>query len=131
MQAPTAADVRSVFGPRHMPEIGRLLEADGSLILVTPTVRHLAELVDRLGLVTVDPRKQSRMDELLQGWSRVSDQVVEHTVAMNHGDVLDNVLMGPSAHHVDADALAAKIDALADPITVTVSVTVSVVKPSQ
>lgn len=121
--------VLSIFGPRGLPEIRRVLDPDGRLVLVTPTGRHLAELVQRLGLVTVDPHKQSRLDARLQGWTRESHRDVEYPVALTHSDVLDEVLMGPSAHHLDTDVLTANVAALADPITVTVSVTVSVFKP--
>ena len=36
---------------------------DGSFIVVTPTARHLAEIVDRLGMVSVDPRGQAPQAE--------------------------------------------------------------------
>lgn len=131
LRSAVAGYVLSVFGPRNMPEIRRVLAADGSLILITPTVRHLGELVERLGLVTVDPRKQQRIDEQLRGWVRVFEQGIEYTVDMSRRAVLDAVLMGPSAHHVDLAELTANADALPEPMTVTISLTVTVVSPAQ
>jgi 23S rRNA (guanine745-N1)-methyltransferase len=42
--------VLSVFAPRNGPEIARVLRPGGALLVVTPTERHLAELVEQLGL---------------------------------------------------------------------------------
>lgn len=126
IRSDAAGYVLSIFGPRNVPEITRILEPSGCLIIVTPTVRHLAELVDRLGLITVDPRKQERLDGQLQDFSRLSHRLIEYTVEMGHGDVLDDVSMGPSAHHVDPVALATKVALLPETFAVTVSVNVSV-----
>ncbi|MEO8889569.1 MAG: hypothetical protein ABI301_01960, partial [Jatrophihabitantaceae bacterium] len=122
----TAAAAISVFGPRNLAELGRVLAADGRFIVVTPTVRHLTELVERLGLVTVDPRKPERLEQQLARWHIESVTVLDYAVELSHRDVLDAVLMGPSAHHVDGAVLAATVQVMPEPVTVTVSVSVTV-----
>ena len=57
-----AAVVLSVFAPRNGPEIARVLRPGGALVVVTPTAAHLAELVNALGLISVDERKQQRLE---------------------------------------------------------------------
>ena len=57
----TAGVVLCVFAPRGPAEIARVLEPGGALVLVTPTARHLAELVEALGLLRVDARKEERV----------------------------------------------------------------------
>jgi 23S rRNA (guanine745-N1)-methyltransferase len=120
-----AADVvLSIFGPRNVPEIRRVLAPTGLLVVVTPTPRHLAELVEAFSLVRVDPRKPARLAEQLAGFREAGTIAVEHVAPMTHGDVVDDVLMGPSARHVDRDALLRGVAALPEPVDVTVSVTV-------
>jgi 23S rRNA (guanine745-N1)-methyltransferase len=118
--------VLSIFSPRNAPEIRRMLEPDGLLIVVTPTSRHLVELVEALGLVTVDDRKQERLDIQLREFDRRSATQLEYAIELGHGDVLDAVMMGPSAHHVDAAALTDRVSAMGAPARVTVSVNVAV-----
>lgn len=121
-----ASCVLSTFSPRNAPEIRRMLAPSGRLVVTTPTARHLAELVGTLRLVTVDDRKQERLDTQLHDFERVSSTPVEYTIELGHDEVLDAILMGPSAHHVDAAELAARVAGLDAPVRVTVSVNVSV-----
>jgi 23S rRNA (guanine745-N1)-methyltransferase len=126
MRDVAARAVLSIFSPRNAPEIRRMLEPNGLLIVVTPTSRHLVELVETLGLVTVDDRKQERLDIQLREFDRRSATQLEYTVELSRGDVLDAIMMGPSARHVDAAALADRITAMGAPVRVTVSVNVAV-----
>ncbi|CAM3099562.1 putative RNA methyltransferase [Stackebrandtia soli] len=120
-----AAVVLSVFGPRNAAEIARVLRESGRLVVVTPRADHLRELVEPLGMISVDPRKRERLDEQLRGFTTVSHTAVHHRAAFTHADIIDDVLMGPSAHHVDHDELARAVAALPEPLTVTVSVDVT------
>jgi 23S rRNA (guanine745-N1)-methyltransferase len=118
-----AADlVLNVFAPRHGAEFRRVLAPDGALLTVTPTGRHLAELVDRLGLLSVDEEKDRRLTESLGEWFTL-EYATEHevTLRLDHAAVGVLVGMGPSARHTDAAALAARIAALPDPMPVTAS----------
>ena len=66
-RSPTASPtlMLNVFAPRNGAEIRRVLAPGGTLIVVTPTPRHLGELVDAAGLLHVDERKQERLDDKL------------------------------------------------------------------
>ena len=60
-----AALVLDVFAPRNPPEFRRVLRPGGKLLVVTPTARHLSELVTGLGLLSVDERKPERLEQAL------------------------------------------------------------------
>jgi len=100
-----AGAVLSVFAPRGPAEALRVLGPGGRLVVVTPTPRHLAELVGPLGLVTVDPDKDERLGRQLAGFRRLSAEPVERTLVLDDPAVRDAVAMGPSARHVDLTAL--------------------------
>ncbi|GAA4417477.1 methyltransferase domain-containing protein [Georgenia halophila] len=120
-----AADVvLSVFGPRNVPEIRRVLAPGGRFVVATPTPRHLHELVEPLGLVRVGPEKESRLAAQLAELAPESSREIEYRVPMSRHDVLDEVAMGPSSHHVAAETLQEAVADLPDPVDVTVSVTV-------
>lgn len=121
-----ASCVLSTFSPRNAPEIRRMLAPSGVLVVTTPTPRHLAELVGTLGLVTVDEHKEERLDARLRNFERVSSTPVEYPIELGHDEVLDAILMGPSARHVDAAELAERVARLDAPMRVTVSVNVAV-----
>ncbi|WGW12088.1 SAM-dependent methyltransferase [Saxibacter everestensis] len=125
----TAEYVLSIFGPRNPGEIKRILNSGGTLLVVTPTERHLRELVDSLGLIGVDPSKESRLAEQLSDFTRISRRTVEYTVAMDHDDVRNDVLMGPSIHHIDQADFEHQVAALPEQCDVTVSVQVALYRP--
>jgi 23S rRNA (guanine745-N1)-methyltransferase len=96
-----AALVLSVFAPRNGPEIARVLAPGGALLVVTPTERHLGELVASLGLLTVDERKEERLAAQLDPHLELERQVQsEWSLELGPEDVANAVAMGPSAHHV-------------------------------
>ncbi|MFD5466821.1 putative RNA methyltransferase [Kitasatospora sp. NPDC127059] len=116
----------NVFAPRNGPEIRRVLRPGGTLLLVSPTARHLRELVAALGLLSVDEEKQRRIDEKLGPYLTPVDQrSVEFTLRLSAQDVRTVVGMGPSAWHTDPDRLAAALADLPEPVEVTASVTVA------
>ena len=118
--------VLNVFAPRNGPEIRRVLRPGGTLLVVSPTPRHLAELVGALGLLGVDDRKPERLAATLGPHLEPAGSS-EHTfpLLLDHAAVRTVVGMGPSAWHTDQDALAERIAALPDPVPVTASVTLS------
>ncbi|RWZ51585.1 hypothetical protein ELQ90_05605 [Labedella phragmitis] len=121
--------VLSIFAPRNAVESARILAPGGSLVVVTPTGRHLAELVGAVGLVSVDERKEERLARQLAGFRLERRTSVEYPVSLDRRAAVDDVLMGPTGHHADEARIAEAIAALADPVTTTVSVTVSVFRP--
>jgi 23S rRNA (guanine745-N1)-methyltransferase len=121
-----AAVVIDVFAPRNGPEMRRVLDPDGALVVASPTPRHLAELVGPLGLLTVDAEKEARIEAALgPGWRRETAVEVEARLALPHADVERLVAMGPSAWHARAEELTERIAALPDPVRATLSATVA------
>ncbi|NKR92143.1 methyltransferase domain-containing protein [Rhodococcus hoagii] len=118
--------VLSIFAPRNAAEIDRVLGDGGVLVVLTPTDRHLRELVDLLGMVRVDDRKVERLGETLAGrFERVHRTPVEVTMPLSHRDVDHLVGMGPSARHLPPERRAEAIAALPEAFPVTASVVVS------
>jgi 23S rRNA (guanine745-N1)-methyltransferase len=99
-----ASAVLCVFAPRNAGELRRILAPDGRIVVVTPTPRHLEELVTSLELVTVDERKPERLARALGEPER--ERLVEERLELSRDDVRALIAMGPSARHVDADAVA-------------------------
>ncbi|WP_433576515.1 putative RNA methyltransferase [Nocardia brasiliensis] len=120
----TLGAVLSVFAPRNPAEVARVLARDGVFVVVTPTERHLGELIGPLAMVTVDPDKDRKLDAAMSGYFTATDRkLVEYPMKLGHADIADVVGMGPSAHH--AAAAHSPISGLPDPTEVTASVLVS------
>lgn len=118
--------VLCVFAPRNGSESHRILADDGSLVVLTPTDRHLRELVELLGLVRVDDKKVERLGSSMAGlFEREHSEDVEYAMNLTHSDVLDLVGMGPSARHLSAGQLAAAVEQLPDRTQITASATIS------
>lgn len=121
-----AALVLDVFAPRNGEEFARVLAPGGALLVVTPTERHLVEIIAPLDLLTVDPRKAERLvGSLASRFSRVDAVELEVPMTLRRSDVAAVAGMGPSARHADQAALAAAVEALPEPVTVTLSVLIS------
>jgi 23S rRNA (guanine745-N1)-methyltransferase len=119
-----------IFAPRNGAEFHRVLRPDGTLLVVTPAADHLAELVDALGLLRVDPDKADRVAGSLAGhFAEVSTTVLRARLELTRPEVSTLVGMGPSAWHTDPAALAARIAALPEPVPVTLAVRLGVHRP--
>ena len=116
----------TVFAPRNAPEMLRVLRPGGVAVVVTPRERHLREIRPVFGMLGIDAGKAERLDEQLQGFERVAREELDYAVAMTSDELRAEVLMGPSAHHVDAGAVDALLAGREDTTEVTVAVTVSV-----
>src|ERR1700742_1792505 len=116
--------VLSVFAPRNATEIARILRPDGTLIAVTPTPRHLAELVAALDLLTVDEGKPDRLDEkLAPALAPFDRETLEWDLSLTCADAHAAAAMGPSAWHVER--LDEAVANLAEPFATRASVTIS------
>jgi 23S rRNA (guanine745-N1)-methyltransferase len=106
--------------------MARILAPGGSLIAVTPTTRHLYELVGPLGLLSVPDDKEDRLDAQLGSHLTLAERrTVESAMFLTREEAAQLVRMGPSAWHVDEQAVEARLSSLPDPLTVTMSVTFS------
>jgi 23S rRNA (guanine745-N1)-methyltransferase len=116
----------NVFAPRNAAEMARVLAPDGRLLVVTPNQQHLAELVDVLGMVSVDEEKERRLQDSLAGeFEQVGAEPVEETMFLDRTAVEQLVLMTPSARHLNYRELLQRIAVLPEPAMVTLSVTLS------
>ncbi|MER5455460.1 putative RNA methyltransferase [Micromonospora sp. NPDC002389] len=120
----------NVFAPRNGAEFHRVLAPTGRLLVVTPVVDHLAELVDALDLLRVDPAKADRIAAGLGGhFVEVSQTEHRQELSLAGPEVATLVGMGPSAWHTDPVGLADRIAALGEPVRVTVAVRLGVYRP--
>lgn len=116
-----------IFAPRNAAEIHRALAPGGALVVVTPAPGHLRELVEALGLLTVDERKDERLAASLGGhFEPVAQTPVRCELALDRDALTALVGMGPSAYHIEAATLAARIAVLPEPFKTRVDVVVSV-----
>jgi len=122
----SAALALSIFAPRNPAEIHRVLAANGMLIVVSPTMRHLVELVWKLDLLKVEPEKRDRIEAAISPYCQLcSEDDWEFTMSLSHHDVDSVVAMGPSAWHTNPAVLRERVRALDEPVPVTASVIVS------
>ncbi|MGW5388075.1 putative RNA methyltransferase [Nocardia sp. NPDC003963] len=125
----TLTTALSVFAPRNPEAVSRTLAPGGRYIVVTPTGSHLAELIEPIGMVTVDPEKERRLAEAMAGrFTRTEQRRIEYVMDLPHTDIANLVAMGPSAHHTDA--IAERIARLPEPFAVTASVMVGTYLPT-
>lgn len=106
--------VTCVFAPRHVTEFARVLRPGGVFVAVTPTMAHLREARELLGLMRIEEEKSAK---LLRATSGILDGIGQTTVtrtlhlAPEHLTLL--VDMGPNAFHehgVADDALDVTLD---------------------
>ncbi len=125
-----AGSVLVVFAPRGGAEIARVLAPGGRLVVLTPTQEHLRELVEPLGLLGVDQRKDERLHAALAPWFAVTATLpLRLDLALNADDVFRLAAMGPSAFHTVPDELRERVAGLALPVEVTAAVTVTTLEP--
>ncbi|WP_333782034.1 putative RNA methyltransferase [Gordonia polyisoprenivorans] len=131
MRSGSAAVALSVFAPRNIAETARVLRAGGHLVIVAPRPDHLTELVGPLGMLTVGPDKDDRIEAALSpAFDIVDRRVVQEKCTVTAPTIADLVAMGPSAFHHNR----AHIDEVADAVAgahggslqITVAVTVTV-----
>jgi len=120
----------NVFAPRNGAELARILAPGGALIVVTPTERHLAELVRLGGMIAVDPAKRARLDASLSpALEPAGSRDLEFEMTLSQVDAEALVAMGPSAHHVSREDVRSRLGGVREPISVTASVAIEVRVP--
>jgi 23S rRNA (guanine745-N1)-methyltransferase len=118
-----AAVIIDVFAPRDPAEVARVLGPDGVALFVTPAPGHLQELVERLGLLAVDPDKDERLAAQLAPHLTVLDRRrLAWTLDLDRAAARDGAAMGPSAFHVSPAALDERAQALPQLLEVTAAV---------
>jgi 23S rRNA (guanine745-N1)-methyltransferase len=124
--------ILDVFAPRNAAEFKRVLHPDGALLVVTPTARHLRELVEALDLLSVDRHKDERLQASLgRCFEPQSTTEHEETRELSRDDACMAAAMGPSAFHAAPEVLRARAATLPNPLPVTISATISVYRPKR
>jgi 23S rRNA (guanine745-N1)-methyltransferase len=120
----------NLFAPRNGAEFHRVLRPDGRLVAVTPAAEHLTELIAALGLLRVDPDKDARLDRSLGRWFEpMRERLHTFQLALSRAETGQLVAMGPSAWHTDPAVVAARLADWAEPVAVTMSVTLRTYRP--
>jgi 23S rRNA (guanine745-N1)-methyltransferase len=110
--------VTVIFAPRNAAEFARVLRPSGGLLVVTPRSGHLASLAAVTGMLGIEEGKEARLAEAMGGHfdaERTSD--VDVPLALSRQEAADLAFMGPAGHHLDRDAVLARLDGLSEPIT--------------
>jgi 23S rRNA (guanine745-N1)-methyltransferase len=127
-----AASVVGVFAPRNGAEIARILAPDGVAAVVTPAPGHLHELAVPLGLLEVDEHKPRRLaEQLAPGLEITGARELEWRLRLDQSAARDAAAMGPSAFHISAAELDARVAALPERIEVTAAVTITLAIPKR
>jgi 23S rRNA (guanine745-N1)-methyltransferase len=122
--------VLNVFAPRNGAEFRRVLKPWGALIVVTPRPGHLAEVAAALGLVSIDPHKERRLETALgRLFSLESQAAHESRLILGRSDAARLVAMGPSAWHNDPARATARLARLPEPLSATAAVDLRVYRP--
>ncbi len=123
----SVAVVTDVFAPRNGSEIARVLAPGGIAITVTPGPGHLGELIERFGMISVDPDKDERLGKQMEPVGPTSgSRQVEWSMDLFPGEIADLVAMGPSAGRLEGEELQAMLEGLPEKTTVTGSVNLTV-----
>ncbi len=115
----------SLFGPRNAAELRRVLAPGGAVVVVAPAGEHLAELVEPLGLLRVDPDKATRQAAVFAEFDVAEVQTVTERRILGRDEAGAAVRMGPTAAHVTDEEIDSRVAGLAEATPVTVAVTVT------
>ena len=114
--------VLNVFAPRNAAEFRRVLRPGGVLAVVTPQPAHLQEIRGLAGMLDIGDEKESRVAGSLEGRFDPEQTVhCEYLMQLSAADISNAALMGPSARHLDRDALRGRLAELPGPVAVTAS----------
>lgn len=117
----------SVFSPRNGAEFARMLAPGGLMLVVAPAREHFAELIDGVGLLSVDEHKRERLDRALGPFFAMEERERhERTLSLSHEETLHGARMGPSAWHFEPGELEGRVSMLPEPLAVTAAVELSV-----
>ncbi|WP_336248853.1 putative RNA methyltransferase [Stomatohabitans albus] len=124
--ATAAADtVWSVFAPRPMREVVRILKPGGIALMIIPRANHLGELREKLpAMLKVPTGKATRVitQASAQGLHLVTQGKIERTQVVLPETATDLVGMGPTAFHMGVDDIEAGLGPHPIPVTIAMDV---------
>jgi 23S rRNA (guanine745-N1)-methyltransferase len=110
-----------VFAPRNGAELARVVRPGGTVVVVTPTSRHLHEL-RTLHTISVDPDKVVRLRRQLSPWFELTRvRPINWTLRLTRHQAAAVVRMGPAARHLTPD-FDDRVAAMCEPVLVTAAV---------
>ena len=114
--------VVNVFAPRNPGEFRRVLAPGGVLAVVTPGPDHLQQIRAAAGMLGIGGEKEERVAAALgREFSPVDTIHCRYDMQLAAADLRNVALMGPSARHLDPEALAETVARLELPLQVTAS----------
>lgn len=117
----------SIFAPRNVSEVARVLRAGGQWIIVTPRPEHLLELTRVPGVVTVDEGKSGKLDASVgERFTLTGRRSITYRAALPLHAAELLIGMGPTAYHLDAEQRRAVVARLAPESDSRVDVSVAV-----
>ncbi len=110
-----------VFAPRNPAEFARVLVDGGEAVMLVADQGHLDELREPLGILGVEDGKIERLIAQSEGHLvPASDpQLIEFPMQLGRDAIAAQVGMSPSARHLDADVLRARLAELPEQMEVT------------
>lgn len=117
----------SIFAPRDVDELARVMRPEAALIAVTPGPAHMAQLVEPLGLLGMSEDKARRLaDKLSPAFDLAHAEKVSATLTLTPDQAATLAEMGPTAYHVQPGELRTRAAMLGATVEVTLDADVSV-----
>ncbi len=117
-----------IFAPGSADEVRRILAPGGTAVFVVPHADHLRELGHGLKLMKVPAGKADEVAASIPEATLVSSVEVRQRVQLSVEQALDAVFMGPNAFHQDRAKVEKVLLEWQAPISVTIAVTVVVLR---
>lgn len=123
-----AIAVLNIFAPRNADEFRRVIHPRGLLLVVLPEADHLAELIERFGLIEVHPGKEEHvMRQLGDAFDLAQKEELRFSMDLRAEEMRDLVAMGPSARHLNPKDLLDKVGS--ETVSATASFVILVLRP--
>ena len=110
-----------VFAPRNPAEFARVLVEGGEAVMLVADQGHLDELREPLGILGVEDGKIERLIAQSEGHlvPPADPELIEYPMQLGRDAIAAQVGMSPSARHLDADVLQARLAELPEQMEVT------------
>ncbi|MBA1837651.1 SAM-dependent methyltransferase [Corynebacterium sp. zg912] len=110
-----------VFAPRNPAEFARVLVEGGEAVMLVADQGHLDELREPLGILGVEDGKIERLIAQSEGHlvPAAAPELIEYPMQLGRDAIAAQVGMSPSARHLDADVLQARLAELPEQMEVT------------
>ncbi|NUP59313.1 MAG: methyltransferase domain-containing protein [Pseudarthrobacter sp.] len=124
--------VTVVFAPRNPAEFARVLRPGGTLVVVTPRPGHLAGIAAVTGMLGIEEGKDSRLAEsMAEHFETGSSSDVDIALELTRRQATDLAFMGPAGHHLDREAIAARLEASPEPVAADAKFRIMLFRPRE